>query len=1044
MEVGLALAQRLSNNLDQFNVRLSARATALLKVAVESEDNWAKLCNGELQLEKEQLHENQGDPKDHSLEQPEHSYTKDAWEIRSLLIEFGLGLSAFDPFYSLEFDRVFINQYCPDDIVNKQDIPASTTNTNQSSSAPASNVQKKQQQQLPLKSNEAGKSDDPDNLKYLFEVIAKNARPEKEKDLKSLVQRVKRSRSKWAHDYRIGQEALYEALEKTLMELKNYTEHSEPFLVRVSKKDVPDYYDVIKNPMDLGTMTKKLHALEYLSKDDFAKDLALIWSNCLTFNIQPESIYRKKAFIMKRKSLDLLKKVPDIKIIIKPQDLESDSDDDEEKPSKFSKTANGSTSHQRSTKGMKIRRGSQGNDASNANAATAATNSAAGTAPGTPKPLDSSQHQQQQQQQPLDSSQQQQQQQQPLGDSNSKVASIDSPMIINFDDDDDVKPAPPPLAPVGGGVGDGSASVAGSVVDATSRAVTPEIGGVGTAAIAAGDSSVGDSSAVPTAPIIDEVMGEPAVAVATVVDDGPEGDEDYLLGASVQVKQFVEATEEIRKSNYMNRERSLTTPFPDRQIIHKDPAAFQVFLDSFKEFCELNLQRNMGKPVEERNKDKLFMPELTHFGTCLSNIPQREIVLEPPTASLSDYLEAHPDPNSKVSNLITKNIEFLRKIKEIHGRIAGTDDPKQAPTSRPPAPYKPKQDRSKLPEFVVNSGAAEAILTQCTSRLLVHAGFDAVQGSALSLLTDVGLQYMTNLGKTLRLYSDKCDKNNKSLSPEDILKRTLQVNGIENANKLDLYIRNDIQRYSAKLFDVKKRLSLMYKNLVESGGFDSSNGGAGGKLGGGFNINEMDAEIMSGNFLEDLGIDFLNLKELGIDVTSIPLELWNKKSTIKLKPKTALQLDSGTSGTDGLARLDPETIWKPITPAAVIGLLRPMYEARAAQNEELDDEDYESKSKAYFKNKMLMKQALIGRKKAIAVDSAKLAKQHDLAKSRDAAKKKREAEKAEKAKLKEEKKVKKKETKGAAAAAAASASLSTLGGAGTGVGIPPQLPSLNL
>ena len=27
---------------------------------------------------------------------------------------------------------------------------------------------------------------------------------------------------------------------------------------QVSRKEVPDYYDIIQNPMDLGTMTKRL------------------------------------------------------------------------------------------------------------------------------------------------------------------------------------------------------------------------------------------------------------------------------------------------------------------------------------------------------------------------------------------------------------------------------------------------------------------------------------------------------------------------------------------------------------------------------------------------------------------------------------------------------------------------------------------------------------------------------------------------------------------------------------------------------------------
>lgn len=46
-----------------------------------------------------------------------------------------------------------------------------------------------------------------------------------------------------ANEDRIGQEQLYEALEKLLNDLKNYTEHSTPFLKPVQKREAPNYYD---------------------------------------------------------------------------------------------------------------------------------------------------------------------------------------------------------------------------------------------------------------------------------------------------------------------------------------------------------------------------------------------------------------------------------------------------------------------------------------------------------------------------------------------------------------------------------------------------------------------------------------------------------------------------------------------------------------------------------------------------------------------------------------------------------------------------------
>jgi hypothetical protein len=48
---------------------------------------------------------------------------------------------------------------------------------------------------------------------------------------------------------------------QALNQLINYKEHSKPFLQKVSKRDVVDYYDIITHPMDLTTMQKKVLSL---------------------------------------------------------------------------------------------------------------------------------------------------------------------------------------------------------------------------------------------------------------------------------------------------------------------------------------------------------------------------------------------------------------------------------------------------------------------------------------------------------------------------------------------------------------------------------------------------------------------------------------------------------------------------------------------------------------------------------------------------------------------------------------------------------------
>mmetsp|Transcript_85 Transcript_85/g.73 ORF Transcript_85/g.73 Transcript_85/m.73 type:complete len:252 (+) Transcript_85:10-765(+) len=52
-----------------------------------------------------------------------------------------------------------------------------------------------------------------------------------------------------------------------------------------------DYLDVVKKPMDLGTIKKKLKKGEYSVSQEAIDDLNLIWSNCKLYNLNGSDIY---------------------------------------------------------------------------------------------------------------------------------------------------------------------------------------------------------------------------------------------------------------------------------------------------------------------------------------------------------------------------------------------------------------------------------------------------------------------------------------------------------------------------------------------------------------------------------------------------------------------------------------------------------------------------------------------------------------------------------------------------------------------------------
>nr|XP_016435265.1 PREDICTED: transcription factor GTE10-like [Nicotiana tabacum] len=94
--------------------------------------------------------------------------------------------------------------------------------------------------------------------------------------------------------------------------------------VDVVKLKIPDYFTVIKQPMDLGTVKSKLHSGEYLSPLQFAADVRLTFKNAMTYNPPGNDVHfmaqtLSKFFEVRWKPLE--KKIP----IIEEEPLPSKS-----------------------------------------------------------------------------------------------------------------------------------------------------------------------------------------------------------------------------------------------------------------------------------------------------------------------------------------------------------------------------------------------------------------------------------------------------------------------------------------------------------------------------------------------------------------------------------------------------------------------------------------------------------------------------------------------------------------------------------------------
>ncbi|KAK3382369.1 histone acetyltransferase GCN5-like protein [Lasiosphaeria ovina] len=101
----------------------------------------------------------------------------------------------------------------------------------------------------------------------------------------------------------------YNQLLHLLNDLQNHPS-SWPFLMPVNKDEVADYYDVIKEPMDLSTMESKLEADQYATPEDFIRDARLIVENCRKYNNE-STAYAKCATKLEKFMWQQVKAIPE-------------------------------------------------------------------------------------------------------------------------------------------------------------------------------------------------------------------------------------------------------------------------------------------------------------------------------------------------------------------------------------------------------------------------------------------------------------------------------------------------------------------------------------------------------------------------------------------------------------------------------------------------------------------------------------------------------------------------------------------------------------
>ena len=148
-----------------------------------------------------------------------------------------------------------------------------------------------------------------------------------------------------------------------IVDILKKDEDIEPFMEPVDpvELDIPDYFDIIKNPMDIGTIERNLRDHKYETPEEFNKEMRLVWSNCMTYNPEESDIYKMaKEFSDKFEALlqtDLDKRKARVQVPIMKDKVEDRVVDSEaNRPVKTDESVNKMTYQEKKTLSDMIRK----------------------------------------------------------------------------------------------------------------------------------------------------------------------------------------------------------------------------------------------------------------------------------------------------------------------------------------------------------------------------------------------------------------------------------------------------------------------------------------------------------------------------------------------------------------------------------------------------------------------------------------------------------------------------------------------------------------
>lgn len=668
---------------------------------------------------------------------------------------------------------------------------------------------------------------------------------------------------------------------------------------------------VIKNPMDLGSMTKKIKSLTYKSKTEFVADLNLIWDNCLKYNHDMNHPLRRMANGMRKEAEKLIPLIPNLVIRSRAEveaeerrkqnggddDGGDDSDDEPIMSSRGRKTG---------TKGTNKSR-------------TAPSDQKEDTPVVDQKPVIQ-----------LNGL---------LGKHGREGSEADGSNGFS-------------TPPIGGNLTPNGQSGLGSNADAM-ELDGPSLNGMRM------NQAFGEAS--------EQIYEDEEYKIWKQTTK-----KDRALAAKERFQIFkdnklnVDAPALLRNKAGMRR-------YLKHQKEAEGYGYGQDYSDASANAAkeaEAKASETLADGIDEET-DKI-MPD---YYDSLSNIPDMPVKLQWIEDGEGQVINQHEEflrlvkpgtftaPESKLTKKMDDNIRQIQETRKLATKISVIKQMQvqsQVYTNQfPKSIHEPFQEKDIEPHFISDDGPVMAAdtcqnaLKRSVGKLLYNCGFEEFQPSAVDALTGIAADYFQKLVRTFNIYSEAEKKSvttaegttvQPRFSPEEVILHTLDENGHDIAS-LELYVKDDMDRLSSRLGTLHDRMKVHLTDLLRPAlSAEAGNDGVGA-------FKDGSDQFTSGDFADELGEDFFGFKalgldkEMGLDSFAVPFHL------LQSRVRSQYQMQTQTAGSTSLDLFETLPASEPVTTDMIqqhIGLVKNFFLAKLHANGDqplIEDEDLPTKQR---------------------------------------------------------------------------------------------------